>query len=67
MKKQDVIKHFGSQTETAKVCGIGKSAVNQWNDIIPMGRALQIERQTNGALKFDESLYQESATDAARV
>lgn len=53
MKKQDAIKHFGSQSELARALGINKQAVHQWPDDIPIGRAYQIEVITNGKLKVE--------------
>lgn len=53
MNKNDVIKHFGGVTATAKALGISHAAVVKWGDTIPQGRAYQIEVVTGGALKAD--------------
>lgn len=57
MKTKDVIAHFGSQQEVAKVLRIHKSAVSQWGDKVPRLRAYQLERITNGALSVDDNEY----------
>ncbi|MDY7026644.1 MAG: Cro/CI family transcriptional regulator [Pseudomonadota bacterium] len=66
MRKKDVIQHFNGVSNTAQAVGIGQSAVSQWSDIIPMARALQLERQTNGVLKFDDSLYKKTGATHAK-
>ena len=37
--------------------GISQRAVSGWHDVIPMGRALQVEKVTRGKLKADLSIY----------
>ena len=59
MNKNDVIKHFGGASKVAEALGILNSAVSQWGDEIPMRRAFEIERITNGALKAD---FKQAAT-----
>lgn len=53
MKKQEAIQYFGSLVNLAKALGIGHSAISQWSEDIPQRRAYEIERITNGALKAD--------------
>jgi len=53
MKKEDAIKHFGSQSKLAQALGINKQAVHQWPEIVPIGRQYQIEVITNGELKAE--------------
>lgn len=53
MDKKIVIEHFGSITATAKALGISHVAVSKWDEIIPKGRAYQIEVMTGGQLKAD--------------
>jgi len=57
MRKQDVIKYFGGVCKTAAVLGIKHSSVSGWTDVIPEGRAYQIEKITNRKLKFEQFLY----------
>lgn len=58
MHKKSVISHFGSPAAVAKFLGIARSAVSQWPDPIPMGRAYQLEKLTKGALRVDPALYE---------
>lgn len=58
MKKNDVLSYFGGSCNTAKALGIKHPSVSGWGDIIPQGRAYQIEKITKRKLKFDPSLYQ---------
>ena len=51
MKKKDVIKYFGNISETARQLGCHRQAVQQWPDIVPLGRQYQIEVITKGELK----------------
>ncbi|WP_406568202.1 Cro/CI family transcriptional regulator [Aeromonas caviae] len=53
MKTESAVKHFGSKAALADALGIKRSAVSQWGDTIPQGRAYQIEVLTGGALKAD--------------
>ncbi len=57
MKKEQVIKHFGSISATAKAIGVTFQYVFQWHDLIPQGMAYKIESVTGGALKVDPGLY----------
>lgn len=51
MKKNDAIKYFGSAMKLAECLKISKSAVSQWTDTIPHGRACEIQILTKGKLK----------------
>ncbi|MDM5132882.1 Cro/CI family transcriptional regulator [Aeromonas piscicola] len=55
MTKKDVLAHFGGPSATAKRLGITAQAVSRWPDVIPPGRAYQIEVLTGGKLKADQS------------
>ena len=57
MYKKDVIKHFGRAKEVYTALGLSSGSVSQWGDVIPEKQALRIEKLTNGALKYDQSLY----------
>lgn len=50
MLKKDAVRHFGGVTKLAEALGLSKGAVSQWGENIPMLRAYQIERITNGKL-----------------
>ncbi len=57
MHKSEAVSHFGSQRKLADALGISQASVSEWGELIPMGRALQIEKITRGRLKVDLSIY----------
>lgn len=52
MTVDQVLKHFGGITETAKALGIEYQAVHQWvkRDKVPEGRQWQLQSMTEGRL-----------------
>lgn len=64
MNKQDVLSYFGGPSALAKVLHISPAAVSGWPDIIPKGRAFELEKVTGGRLKVDPSLYLKPALAA---
>lgn len=57
MKKQDVLNHFGGATKTAVALGINKATVSCWGDLIPLGRAYEIESLTERTLRVNKADY----------
>lgn len=57
MRKADAITHFGSSIGVAKVLGLSKSAVYQWDDIVPYASALRLAEISGHRLTIDRSLY----------
>lgn len=57
MRKDDVIRFYGSQSEAAKALGYTVGAVSQWDDIIPELSARKFHDVTRGKLRFDPKLY----------
>ena len=58
MLKKNVIEYFGdSQSRVARALGISRSYVSAWPDRVPELQAMKLERLTDGALKYDASLY----------
>ncbi|MFB0769884.1 Cro/CI family transcriptional regulator [Aeromonas salmonicida] len=55
MRTELAVDYFGTKAAIADALGIKKSAVSQWGDIIPKGRAYQIEVLTGGKLKAEQS------------
>lgn len=53
MAPQDLLDHFGTQSEIARVLGCAQPSVFEWFEKgqIPEGRQYQIELATNGALR----------------
>lgn len=60
MKKQDVLNHFGGATKTAVALGINKATVSCWGDLIPLGRAYEIESLTERTLRVNKADYSTS-------
>ena len=65
MYKSDVVKHFGGIQKTTIALGISHPAVCRWGEVIPEKQAFVIERITDGALKYDATLYQKPSETAA--
>ena len=57
MFKETVITYFGGQAATARALGIKQPSVANWPDIIPQGRAYQIQAITYNKLIVDPLLY----------
>lgn len=60
MYRSDAFTFFGGRGAGRRISdllGVSHSAVYQWPEIIPEGAALKLEKLTNGALKYDASLY----------
>lgn len=57
----DVIKHYGSRAQAVKAIteafNITRAAVYQWGELVPPRRAMELERLTGGALRYDPALY----------
>ena len=64
MKKNDVVSYFGGVGEVAKVLGISHASVSGWGDIIPKGRAFELQALTSGKLEVNPELY---AKDSSKV
>lgn len=64
MRKSEAIKHFGSVRELAEKLGVTDVAIYKWDEIIPKGRAYELEKLTKGKLKVDPTLYQKPANAA---
>jgi len=62
MKKSDAIKYFQSASKLAIALGITRMSITQWGDDVPMRRAFEIERITNGELKADFTPPQQTNT-----
>ena len=55
MKKSAAVKYFGSQFEIARVLGIGRSAVCQWDKTVPEARQQKLHDASDGKLKIAKS------------
>lgn len=63
MNKKVAIDYFGSAAKLAKALGVSRSAVSQWDDTIPLLRAYQIEKITNGRLFVGPASVSSSGND----
>lgn len=60
MFKKTVVAYFQRQAQVARTLGLARSTVHGWGNIIPEKQALKLERLTEGALKYDPSLYEKT-------
>lgn len=58
MKKQTVIKYFGSVRATADAFNLTTQAIYAWPDIVKEPIALKAEKLSNGKLKYRAKAYQ---------
>lgn|GEM_PF-179839 len=65
MKKEEVISYFGSVGSVAKALNISHASVSGWGNIIPKGRAFEIQAITKGDMKVNSSLYLKPNDNAA--
>ena len=56
MKTVDVINFFKKKSKIAEVLGVGRSAISQWGDYVPVDRQYELEVKTGGQLKSDYSV-----------
>lgn len=54
MRKQDVVKHFGSQKAVAEALGVSEAAISAWDEEIPRGRAFELQVITGGKLRVND-------------
>ncbi|HXR88815.1 MAG TPA: Cro/CI family transcriptional regulator [Steroidobacteraceae bacterium] len=57
MRKADAVAHFRSQRAVAAALGISEQAVSMWGDLVPEGRAYQLELLTKGKLRVTRERY----------
>lgn len=66
MRKKDAVSHYGTQEKVALALGIRRQAVQGWGDVVPLGRAYQLQVLSRGKLRVDPALYPHP-TDQARA
>lgn len=57
MFKEDALNFFGTNTKVAIAAGVDRSAVSQWKDLVPEGRAQRLADASNGALHYDKNVF----------
>lgn len=61
MKKESVIKYYGSQKACAAALGLGKGAVSSWGSIIPLHQAYRVNQLTLGELAVEDPFFLEDS------
>lgn len=51
MKTSEAVAHFNSVKELADALGITTEAIYQWGEMVPLGRAYQLQVMTSGKLQ----------------
>ncbi|HCM9243509.1 TPA: helix-turn-helix domain-containing protein [Enterobacter bugandensis] len=57
MLKIDAIKFFGTRMKLAEAASVDPSAVSQWRELVPEGRAMRLQKASNGVLTYDPTIY----------
>lgn len=57
MRTEDAIRHFGSKAALARALGIRQPSIYDWGELVPMGRAYELQDLTGGALRVDRNAY----------
>lgn len=57
MKVETALDFYKTQQLLGKALGISQAAVSKWGQLMPEKQALKLERITDGALKYEPSLY----------
>ena len=65
MKTQLAVEHFKGKSKLANALGINPASVSQWGEDVPELRAYQIERLTDGALKFNPVIVLDNPESAS--
>jgi len=65
MRKDEAIKHFGTAAALARALDISPASVSEWGEMVPEGRAYQLQVLTAGALRVDPSAYKKGTTGAS--
>ena len=60
MKTIDAITHFGSPTALARALNIKPPSIYCWGELVPKGRAYELQHITSGALRVDVTAYDQA-------
>lgn len=63
MLKTEAIKFFGTRIKLAKAASVDPSAVSQWGELVPEGRAARLQAASNGVLVYDPDVYDQHKQD----
>jgi len=53
MTLEDAREHYGNYAKLAEALGISRSAITQWDGVVPEARQLELQKITKGALRAD--------------
>lgn len=53
MRTEQAVNHYGTQAGLARALGITKQAIQFWGELVPEGRAYQLQHITKGKLKVE--------------
>lgn len=54
-----VFNFYGTKAKVAKAAGVDPSAVSQWQELVPEGRAMRLQEASGGELLYDPKVYDE--------
>lgn len=57
MRTDQAIQFYGSKAALARALRIRQPSIYSWGDLVPLGRAYELQDLTQGALKVDRALY----------
>ena len=57
MRTEDAIQYFGSKAALARALGIRQPSIYDWGELVPKGRAYELQDLTGGALRVDRNAY----------
>ncbi|WP_148272523.1 transcriptional regulator [Leptospirillum ferrooxidans] len=66
---QEIISYFGNQSEMARRLSISPQAIQRWvsTNHLPVRRAIQIERLTEGKILFNEIIHLTGIGEVAEI
>ncbi|RDH41423.1 Cro/Cl family transcriptional regulator [Zooshikella ganghwensis] len=62
MHINQAVEYFGNKISIAKALGISSASISKWGEKVPKLRAYQLQVITNGALKADSLILQNTNT-----
>ena len=65
MLKTEAIKFFGTRIKLARAASVDPSAVSQWGELVPEGRAARLQAASGGVLVYDPAVYDKSGSAVA--
>ncbi|EAC0654432.1 transcriptional regulator [Salmonella enterica subsp. enterica] len=63
MLKTEAIKFFGTRIKLARAASVDPSAVSQWGELVPEGRAARLQAASGGVLVYDPAVYDQHKQD----